>query len=357
VEYGSAYPAAWPWSSSVVLAAQHVPATAIPSPQCQTQCGDVEIHYPFGIGVNCSLSGFNITCKVQDGTTPKPFIGDFELLNISLANSTIRVMGFIATNCYNTTSEGMDLGGSVEFDASDTPYRFSDVHNKFTVIGCSTLGYIGSSNGAGYQSGCVSTCHNLSDLADGSCSGMGCCQTAIPKGMDYYDVDFESTFDKVYIMSQIWRFSRCSYAMLIEAASINFSTAYISTTKFNDINTGRVPVVLDWAIRSNGTTLCEVARRNETGTYACLSRNSICVNSTNGSGYVCNCFQGYEGNPYLPDGPDGCKDYNECNDNPCPSGSVCHNTEGSHKCSCRAGTKYSEQRKTCNPDTGLIIGK
>ncbi|CAD6263035.1 unnamed protein product [Miscanthus lutarioriparius] len=71
---------------------------------------------------------------------------------------------------------------------SGTPFRFSDVHNKFTVIGCNTLAYILDNAVKGYQSGCVSTCQDLSDLADGSCSGMGCCQTAIPKGMGFYNM-------------------------------------------------------------------------------------------------------------------------------------------------------------------------
>ena len=51
----------------LLLAANYAPAIAIPSPQCQKQCGNVEILYPFGIGVNCSLSvDFNISCQVQE---------------------------------------------------------------------------------------------------------------------------------------------------------------------------------------------------------------------------------------------------------------------------------------------------
>jgi hypothetical protein len=153
---------------------------------------------------------------------------------------TIRELNHISTYCYN--SSGLMDRHTWQFDASLSPYRFSDVHNKFTVTGCNTLAYIyADSTGMGYQSGCVSTCQNLTDLADGSCSGLGCCQPAIPKGMGYYVVGFDSGFNT----SQIWNFSRCSYAVLMEVEAFNFSTAYISATKFNDTNTGRVPVVLD----------------------------------------------------------------------------------------------------------------
>ncbi|PUZ48034.1 hypothetical protein GQ55_7G213300 [Panicum hallii var. hallii] len=333
----------------LLLAAQHAPAVAIPSPECQTKCGEVDIQYPFGIGDRCSLStGFNASCQEVQRGVYKPFLGNVELLNISLINGTIRELNPISTYCYN--SSGLMDRHTWQFDASLSPYRFSDVHNKFTVIGCNTLAYIYDSSGTGYQSGCVSTCQNLTDLTNGSCSGMGCCQTAIPKGMGYYAVGF----DKGFNTSQIRNFSPCSYAVLMEAEAFNFSTAYISTTKFNDTNTGQVPVVLDWAIRNGTMSLsCEEAKLNKTGTYACLSSNSGCVDSRNGPGYLCNCSEGYEGNPYLPN---GCRDVDECKNSPCPSGGVCHNTEGGHWCSCRAGRKFSKQSNTCSPDTSLIIG-
>ncbi|KAF8702720.1 hypothetical protein HU200_032548 [Digitaria exilis] len=140
----------------------------------------------------------------------------------------------------------------------------------------------------------------MAHAVDGSCFGMGCCQTEIPKGIGYYEVGFDRGFNT----SNIWRFSRCSYAVLMEAEGFNFSTTYINTTKFNDTNIGRAPTVIDWAIRDE-TTSCEVAKRNETGTYACLSSNSECLVSPNGPGYLCNCSKGYEGNPYVPDGCHG----------------------------------------------------
>ncbi|CAL5015914.1 unnamed protein product [Urochloa decumbens] len=333
----------------LLLATQNAPAVAVPGPECQRQCGGVDIQYPFGIGDNCSLSeGFNVSCQEVQRGVYKPFLGALELLNISLVGGTVRVLNPISTYCYN--SSGLMDPQTWQFDESATPYRFSDIHNLFTIIGCNTLAYIQDSTKTFYQSGCVSTCQNLTDLTNGTCSGMGCCQTAIPKGMGYYEVIFDSGFNT----SQIWNFSRCSYAVLMEADAFNFSTTYISTTEFNDTSAGRVPVVLDWAIpNGNGTMSCEEAKLNKTGTYACLSSKSGCVDSRNGPGYLCNCSKGYEGNPYLQD---GCQDVNECSSSPCPSGGVCHNTEGGYKCSCRAGRKFNEQRTTCDPDTGLIIG-
>jgi hypothetical protein len=286
----------------LLLAAKRTPAVAVPSPQCQRQCGGVDIVFPFGIGDNCSLSaGFNVSCQevqVQGGVVYRPFLGNVELLNISLIHGTIRELNHISTYCYDSSSSSMELSTWC-FDASETPFRFSDVQNKFTAIGCQTLAYIMDNTDKSYQSGCVSTCQSLSNLADGSCSGIGCCQTDIPKGMGFYNVSFDT--------GQISPsgLGRCSYAVLMEAAAFSFRTTYIDTTDFNDTSAGQVPVVMDWAIR-DGPPSCELAKRNEeTGSYACLSGNSECVDSPNGPGYLCNCSSGYEGNPYLPHGCHG----------------------------------------------------
>lgn len=322
--------------------------TAVPSSQCRRQCGDVEIPYPFGIDRNCSLAEvFDLRCEVKDGIL-KPFRGTFEVLDISLTHSTARVLNYIEGYCYNTSTRSMELFDHYK-GASEGPsavYRLSDVQNRFTVIGCNALASISDYAGTGYQGMGVATCRNLSDLVDGSCAGMGCSQTMIPKRMYYYDTNFSSSVNT----SRIWEFNRCSYAVLMEAAAFNFSTSYISNTRFNDTYHGRVPMVVDWAVRDVDS--CDVARRNGTGMYACLSSNSVCVDSVNDYGYMCNCSQGYKGNPYLLG---GCQDVDECsNNNPCPSGGTCHNTIGGYQCSCRVGTKL--EGNTCSPDIGLILG-
>ncbi|KAL2467767.1 Wall-associated receptor kinase 2 [Forsythia ovata] len=90
-------------------------------------------------------------------------------------------------------------------------------------------------------------------------------------------------------------------------------------------------MVVDWAI-GNGT--CEDAQMNMSS-YACKSTNSKCYKPDNGYGYRCLCSEGYQGNPYLPN---GCQDIDECKD---PSLSNCEkhckNTEGSYQCVCPKG--------------------
>ncbi|XP_047061551.1 wall-associated receptor kinase 5-like [Lolium rigidum] len=341
----------------ILLAAQYGPGAAVPSSECRRKCGNVDIPYPFGIDLkipNCSLAeGFDLSCDEVQGGVSRPFRGAFEVLNISLTNSTVRVLNYIVGYCYNTSTKSMEqLGryGGVNKGSPSSPYRVSNIRNRFTVIGCCALALMSDYDITGYRGYGVATCRNLSDLVDGVCSGIGCSQTTIPKRIYFYETQFQDSVNAS--QSQTWKFSPCSYAVVMEAAQFRFSAEYISTKKFNDsYGGGRAPMIFDWAIRDANS--CDVAKQNKTGTYACLSSNSMCVDSINDLGYMCNCTHGYEGNPYLPG---GCKDVNECYKNPCPSDGFCRNTVGGRKCSCRVGKKYSEKSNTCNPDTSLIIG-
>ncbi|CAM0946542.1 unnamed protein product [Alopecurus aequalis] len=320
--------------------------SAEPAPGCQTQCGDVKIPYPFGIGSGCAIkSGFEINCNRTADGTEKPFIVNIEVLEISLPRGQTRALNSISTYCYNATTRSMG-DRTWYLDFSSWPYRFSDVQNKFIVIGCNTLAYMyNRNNRTGYTTACASVCASPGAVTNGSCSGIGCCQNDIPKGLRRYDVYFYT----VYNDSDSWQFNPCSYAALVDTEMFSFSPDYITTKRFNDTYQGRQPLVLDWVV---GDETCEVAR-NMTS-YACHAANSVCVDSTNGPGYICNCAPGYEGNPYLSD---GCTDINECDKypSPCPKAAACHNTIGDYRCSCPPGRKLSKETNSCSPNITLII--
>lgn len=289
----------------LVARAPAVGALPPPSSNCQRKCGDVDIPYPFAIGPtdtpdHCGFPGFNVSCNHTGNGTYKPFRGGVELLNISLEDAQCRVMHFLSSSCYNRTAKQMDYS---EWQINlSKPYRFSDIRNKFTVIGCRTLAYIDDDNT--YTSGCVATCGygDLKTLANGTCSGIGCCQTSIPVDLKSYSVSFDESMNT----SQIYNVTPCSYAVLLDTSSnFSFSTNYLTTTAFNDSygGGGRAPLVLDWAIRDVNS--CWEAKKS-IDSYACASSNSKCVDSRNGPGYICHCSPGYKGNPYLGD-HNGCQ--------------------------------------------------
>ncbi|RRT81994.1 hypothetical protein B296_00020286 [Ensete ventricosum] len=232
---------------------------------------------------------------MTDAGVKKPFFGNVEVINISLQLGQARMLNHISQQCYHASS-GSSTYSDWVLNLDNSPYRFSDAHNMFTIIGCNTLAYILSSR-TNYQSGCVSMCQNELSLVDGSCSGIGCCQTSIPKNLTYYSVSFDENFNN----RQVWDFSPCSYAVLLDSDWFRFRTSYITTYQFWNYSNNWAPMVLDWAI---GNETCKAAKHNKTS-YACISANSECFDSSNGPGYLCCCSSGYHGNPYLLDGCKG----------------------------------------------------
>ncbi|CAM0945181.1 unnamed protein product [Alopecurus aequalis] len=321
---------------------------------CQRRCGGVDIPYPFGIGPGCYLyTGendltFGLDCNLTAAGVYVPFCGGLEVLSVSVPRGQARVRNNITTWCYNATSRAMDSqSGNLWTDVSDSSFTLSDEENRLTVVGCNSLAYVSSSDasqfstGSEYMTGCMATCPGAAarQLDNGSCAGMGCCQAAIPKGINSYGVVFEDKFNT----SQIENFSRCSYAALGEAAAFDFRTTYVTVAgDFVESTGGAVPLVLDWVV---GKETCGVAKRNASA-YACVSGNSVCVDSRNGPGYLCNCSRGYEGNPYLQG---GCRDIDECEgvEYPCSVPGTCINTPGGFTCACPDETTGNAYNGTC----------
>ncbi|KAG8063954.1 hypothetical protein GUJ93_ZPchr0004g39222 [Zizania palustris] len=258
----------------------------------------------------------------------------------------------ISSACYNESSRNMSYN-SWSLDLSDTPYRYSNSGNRFTAIGCRTLAYIavGSPDDTGrrLRTGCVATCGQggATGLTNGTCSGIGCCQTAIPNGFQKYEIRFDANFNT----TSIYNMSRCSYAALVEASSFTFSANYSTSSAFYDYYGGQAPIVVDWSI---GNKTCNEAHKMPD--YACVSSHSECLNSSNGPGYFCNCSQGFQGNPYLKsDDPGSCKDIDECKEaTKYHCYGKCTNTDGGFHCTCPFGTRGDAYKGPC--DRGLAIG-
>ncbi|KAJ6337327.1 hypothetical protein OIU76_007078 [Salix suchowensis] len=306
---------------AATLSAQEFP---IAKPGCHDRCGNVTIPYPFGLTEDCYYHvRFLITCN-HTFNPPKAFLreSNIDFTEITLEGK-LHLEQYIAKDCYNASGPTDSNTPSLTLDAN---FIISDADNIFVSIGCDTVASLsGSLKETGsadneYEVGCMSSCNSLKYVPNDTCSGIGCCQTSLAKGVYYIDIAVGSRKNH----SGILDFSPCSYAFIIEKNKFNFSTSDLWELQ----NVDSLPIVVDWSIGNNS---CAEVKAN---TSACQG-NSTCYDPDNGHGYLCRCMDGYRGNPYLPN---GCLDIDECNatvNHNCTH--HCTNSVGNYTCSCPKG--------------------
>ncbi|CAK9183269.1 unnamed protein product, partial [Ilex paraguariensis] len=253
--------------------------TAMVKPGCADRCGNLRIPYPFGITKDCYLDeAFLVTCN-HSFNPPIAFLGtsNLNVTEISLQGQ-LQLWQFVGYDCYDRKGKERSYSGAT-FELA----KFTiSTENKFTVIGCDTLAYMDFYQGEELEkystTGCVSICDNLNSVADGSCSGVGCCQTSIPKGVWSIDIQLSNYNNYTNVSGS----NPCGYAFVAEQSEFKFTPTYLRKLQ----NTSMLPMVVDWAVGNE--------------TY-----NTKCYKPDNGyatSGYRCDCVEGYEGNPYLTNG-------------------------------------------------------
>ncbi|KAG2665814.1 hypothetical protein I3760_15G025800 [Carya illinoinensis] len=303
-------------------------------PSCNRSCGNVSIPFPFGTSEDCySDPSFRIICNYSF-QPPKPFLGvegvdNIEVLNISLDDGELRVSNLVFRRCqwwpeYDNQKSLRHMSALLNL----SKFRISLEKNSIFAVGCNFFAYISVSHEQDYtfMSGCISFCGNSSGLVNGSCSGLGCCHSAIPENTTNYNLNVQSIYTNG---SSRTSGQSCGLGFIGETQAYNFSTLDFT----NLTNRETVPLVLDWAIKNKK---CKDAEKDMTS-YLCKAANS-CSEIKGTLGYICKCPDGYKGNAYIPEGQDGsCQDIDECKDSPCNATAICTNTKGSYTCTCPNG--------------------
>ncbi|KAL3840158.1 hypothetical protein ACJIZ3_024749 [Penstemon smallii] len=310
------------WVAIIMLAAQINSASR---PECPTTCGNLTIPFPFGTSSEChhqDSDAFLIICNYSYNP-PKPFLNlgssIAEVLEVSI-DGLIKVSSSVASDCYSKS--GSQISSTIS-ELTSSKFPLSSTQNKFTAVGCDTYALVeGSNEWKNMSAGCVSWCDTAESVINGTCSGSGCCQTTIPKGVKDFFVDIRSFRNHTMVKG----FNPCGYAFVVESEAFEFSSLDLKDLR----NRKTFPVILDWSI---GSETCTMARKN-LSSYACRATESKCSDSRNGLGYICNCLSGYQGNPYIID---GCQDIDECATISKPCEGICKNLQGNYSCSCAEG--------------------
>ncbi|KAF3450264.1 hypothetical protein FNV43_RR06344 [Rhamnella rubrinervis] len=285
------------WSSSTTEA-QSLPG-------CPDRCGDLKVPYPFGMAKGCYLAdNFFITCNRSFQPAPRAFLNrDHSLLlsNISLNGELSILQLSVARYCHNQSYDSYHNRGTLSLPAPDT---VSDTRLRNITVSLSSLG-----------------------------SG-------------------NHSWERQYWLGSM----ACSYTFVVEESKFltskrRFVKLEESTTSisFDQLkNTEMLPLTVNWAI---GNERCEKAKRRSN--FSCKA-NSICVDPSIGSGYLCRCLPGYQGNPYHPN---GCQDIDECElSNRCENGK-CQNLPGSWSCICPTGYVRTESGCTKPVSANYHSGK
>ncbi|KAI3778656.1 hypothetical protein L2E82_08038 [Cichorium intybus] len=264
-------------------------ASAIEGPNCNSSCGALTIMYPFGTGKDCYYSSdFLVTCNVSSAGEQILFLGEAKngivISNMSTDTSEMEIMMFVASDCYNSSGPASSAIPSLTLAVTDRDIRIS-TKNKFVAIGCDTHAYFNGTRGnVSYGTGCISRCDSNRFISNGSCSGVGCCEVAVPEGMSSFKVTLSSYKSHKNIID----FNPCSYGFFVEEGNFNFSTNDV-----RDFNATEMPMLLDWAI---GNSTCDIASKDVDNFLCKAERNSRCDENYRGRGYRCLCSEGYEGN-------------------------------------------------------------
>ncbi|XP_062096652.1 wall-associated receptor kinase 2-like [Humulus lupulus] len=327
----------WPWipttttttttaaatANTTTMAAMGGVAVKKAKPNCEDKCGEVDVPYPFGIHKGCAIDNndryFLLTCN-RTSSPPKLIYGiNIEVRNIDLENATMSV---IIENSYDCYENGESSGNSGQNITLSSFFTFSNTENKLMAFGCDTLAYM-TDYEKSFGSGCVSICSSDVNMSSQtSCSGLGCCQTSIPKHLDTLLIGLQS-FDN---HSEVHSFNPCGYAFLADQRTFDISKTRLDFWPKDVENSS---VLLDWVV---GNETCEEAKSNGSS-YVC-GDNTDCYYSDNGRGYLCRCSKGFKGNPYLKQ---GCEDIDECLEPETYKCRECKNTFGGYKCKCPLG--------------------
>ncbi|XP_062222682.1 wall-associated receptor kinase-like 6 [Phragmites australis] len=274
----------------------HIPSAASLA-HCHSQCGNISISYPFGIGPDCFRQGFELTCDTNT-RPPTLFLGNSttQITSIDVGYNGVVAsdIGFNITlipgvHTYNRTWEAPVKG--VMLDGGS---------NNLYVVGCDVDLYLLSHNTADLIGACTSSCADYRQTMENTnvehCQGNnGCCRISLQRDLQAFWLKLVRNDGAVVEPDEVLPNVKVIMSQYYDFYTNDIYSSWVNSSNLRGVWL-RTPIM--------DQPSCESAQMNKDN-YAC-SDESSCRNLLTGQGYYCSCGSRY-GNPYVRD---GCIDYN-----------------------------------------------
>lgn len=222
---------------------------------CNRRCGNVDVLYPFGIGIGCSYNEyFAITCNSSSSSSSSSYVPFLKVLDLEVVEipfdpynsdnltGVLVVKTPLVTTCRgnnnddgNNTrnnSDGITEARWTSPNMSGTPFNVYEYDLIFASVGCDGYAELYNETG-GFVLGCSSVCDPPppKGLNKTECIGYGCCQR---------ELDYETYRGYTVSVKVDKRSTGCRSAFLIS------KDYYFGAN--NASNMTAIPVRLRWNI-------------------------------------------------------------------------------------------------------------